>query len=100
MSFLFGPLPVGSSFANLFCWVSVSIILGGALALGALCGLGGADLVAILLFTLISSSPSLSLPRFCWLSVVIGSIAGGGGGAGGCGGLGCAFTLLDLEAIL
>ena len=69
------------------------------MALGALCGLGGADLVAILLFTLISSSPSLSLPRFCWLSVVIGAIAGGGG-AGGCGGLGRVLTLLDLEAIL
>ncbi len=34
--FFFGPLPVGSSFANLFCWVSVSIILGGVLVIGTL----------------------------------------------------------------
>ena len=57
-------------------------------------------MLAILLFTLIASSPSFGLPRFGWLSMVIDAIAGGAGGAGGCGGLGCVFTLLDLEAIL
>ena len=77
-----------SLFANLFCWVFVSIILGGALALGAVWTLGGADFWEFFLFTLIPSSPSL--PRFCWLSIVIDSIAGGAGG------LGFGFVLLDL----
>ncbi len=57
-------------------------------------------MLAVRLFTLIASSPSFGLPRFGWLSMVIEAIVGGAGGVGGCGGLGCAFALLDLEAIL
>ena len=64
ISFFCGLLPVGSSLAKRFCWVSVSFIFGAALSLGTLGARGGgADLAALLLFTIISSSPSL--PRCC-----------------------------------
>ncbi len=59
--------------------------------------MSGADLSVSILFTLISSSTSFALPRFCWLSVVIACLSGGSCGDGGLGGL---FALLDLEAIL
>ena len=98
-SFFFGLLPVGSSLAKRFCWVSVSIIFGAALALGIVGALGGgADFAALLLFTISSSAPTIerALPRFCWLSI------GGGGGFGGGFGGGPEVrgsTLLDLEAL-
>ena len=51
MLFFFVPPPVGSVLAKRFCWVSVSIMFGGALAFGTDCVRGGADFLAILLFT-------------------------------------------------
>ena len=102
-------LPVGSSFANRFCWVSVSIIFGAALALGIVGSLGGgADFAAILLFASSSSAPTSierALPRFCWLSIVVACIGGGGGFGGGFGGGpevrgSTLLDLEDLEAIL
>ncbi len=108
ISFFFGLLPVGSSLAKRFCWVSVSILFGAALALGILGSLGGgADLAALLLFTMSSSAPTIDrvLPRFCWLSIVIACIGGGGGFGGGFGGGpevrgSTLLDLEDLEAIL
>ena len=69
------------------------------MALGTLWVGGGLDLDMILLLALISSSPILALPRFCWVSVVIASTLGASGGVGGCGGVGLVLALLDLEAI-
>ncbi len=104
ISFFFGLLPVGSSLAKRFCWVSVSIIFGAALALGIVGALGGgADFAALLLFTISSSAPTIerALPRFCWLSIVVACIGGGGGFGGGFGGGPDVrgSTLLDLEGL-
>jgi hypothetical protein len=63
--FFVGPPPVASSFGNLFCWVSVSIILGAGLGFAAGGALEGDDLLVIRLLALISSSPISALPRFC-----------------------------------
>jgi hypothetical protein len=51
VSFFLGSFPVGSSFANLFCWVSGSIICIDGMALGTVIILGGGCLRVVLLFT-------------------------------------------------